>query len=271
MNAILARTRVTHPTATAVAYEGTVTHRRHDPNRVFTPKLFLAYLDVDALPASLDSLPLWSARRVAPVRFRRRDFFDGGTQPLGDAVRDLVAERIGRRPEGQVFLLAHLRTFGWLFNPLSVYYCWTTDGRELDAIVLEVSNTPWGERHWYVFDGRDTWTGASTGARTAVSTPKELHVSPFLPMDVDYRVTWNTPGPVLQLRIDVQRAEHTIFQAELALKRIPLDARRAISLLTRHPLLPFRVSLGIHREAFRLFLRRVPRFRHPNRSRGSAS
>ena len=72
MNAILARTRVTHPTATAVAYEGTVTHRRHDPNRVFTPKLFLAYLDVDALPASLDSLPLWSARRVAKTGTRKR-------------------------------------------------------------------------------------------------------------------------------------------------------------------------------------------------------
>ena len=141
-----------HPTV--AIYEGTVRHRRFVPLREFAPKLFLAYLDVDALPGSLDRLPLWSARRPAPVRFRRRDFLDGTDRPLGAAVRDLVQARLGRRPTGPVHLLAQLRTFGWLFNPLAVYYCWTADGRALDAVVLEVTNTPWGERHWYVLDAR---------------------------------------------------------------------------------------------------------------------
>ena len=99
-------------------YEGTARHRRFTPVvREFAPRLFLAYLDVDALPGSLDPLPGWSARRRAPVHFRRRDFFDGQAGPLGEAVRDLVEERLGRRPEGPIHLLANLRTFGWLFNP----------------------------------------------------------------------------------------------------------------------------------------------------------
>src|ERR1700733_12017890 len=115
----------------AAIYHGTVAHRRFGADaREFTPKLFLAYLDVDALPGSLDEIPLWSARHVAPVRYRRQDFFDGSARPLGESVRDLVEQELGRRPSGSVMVLAHLRTFGWLFNPLAAYYCWRPDGKE---------------------------------------------------------------------------------------------------------------------------------------------
>jgi len=241
-------------------YEGTVRHRRFGPAaRAFTPKLFLAYLDVDALPGSLDALPLWSARRTAPVQFRREDFFDGGPGPLGDAVRDLVEARLGRRPTGSIFLLAHLRTFGWLANPLAVYYCWTPDGDALEAIVLEVTNTPWGERQWYVFDARD--------GRTTATTPKAMHVSPFLPMDLEYRVTWTDPRAALRLRIEVTRGGTPVFEADLALRRSVLDRRGALAVLARHPLMPLRVSAGIYRQALRLVLARIPVYRHPRRPR----
>lgn len=238
-------------------YEGTVRHRRLTPTaREFAPRLFLTYLDVDALPGSLDSLPLWSGRRRAAVRFRRHDFFDGADRPLGDAVRDLVEHRLGRRPQGPVFLLAQLRTFGWLFNPLAVYYCWNDDGRVLDAIVLEVTNTPWGERHWYVFDAR-----RGHGARSA----KAMHVSPFLPMDVDYRVSWTAPGEDLCLDINVARGDTTLFSAGLALRRAVLDRRRAVAVLVRYPLAPLRVSLAIYRKALAVLFARVPLYRHPRR------
>ena len=171
-------------------YEGVATHHRYGPHaRRFAPRMFLAYLDVDALPHSLDALPAWSARRRAAVQFRTQDFMRGRAEPLGPAVRGLVEERIGRRPTGPIFLLAHLRTIGWLFNPLAVYYCWDDDATNLDAIVLEVTNTPWHERHWYVFDAR-----TSPGSACA---PKSMYVSPFLPQDLDYRVSWTAPGPDL--------------------------------------------------------------------------
>ena len=245
------------PTVQTVAalYEGTVSHHRFGAGaRKFTPRLFLAYLDVDALPASLDALPLWSARRVAPIHFQRRDFFDGTERPLSDAVRDLVEERLGRRPSGPIFLLAHLRTFGWLFNPLSVYYCWSAEEDGLDAIVLEVSNTPWGERCWYVFDAQN---------RTSARAPKAMHVSPYLPMDLDYHVSWNVPGPTLRLRIEVERAGMSVFTAALHLHHKPLDRRSAIRIPVRYPLLPLRVSAGIYLQAFVLWLRRTPFYRHP--------
>ena len=161
------------PVTAVAVYEGTVRHRRATPvERTTSWPVFLAYLDVDALPGALDRVPLWSARRRAPVHFRRRDFLDGADTPLGDAVRDLVAERLGRRPAGRVDLLAHLRTFGWLFNP---------------------------HRRLLLLDGRRAWArrGGARGdehalaraplvrARrprrtTAATTPKAMHVSPFL-------------------------------------------------------------------------------------------
>jgi DUF1365 family protein len=245
-------------------YHGTVRHRRRvETDHDFTPKLFLAYLDVDALPGSLDRVPFWSARRWAPIRFRRRDFFDGGTRPLGSAVRDLVEERLGRRPQGPIYLLAHLRTFGWLFNPLAVYYLWSDRGDDLDAVVLEVSNTPWGERCWYVFDARDGITSAAA--------PKSMHVSPFLPMDISYRVTWTVPGTLLSLRIEVEHDGARIFDAHLALRRAALDRRNAIGMPVRHPLAPLRGSIGIYREALLLFRKRLPLYRHPRESRGGAA
>ncbi len=239
-------------------YEGTVRHRRVTPNaREFAPNVFLAYLDVDALPGSLDPLPGWSARRRAIVQFRRKDFLDGRDGPLGDAVRELVHARLGRRPAGPIHLLAHLRTLGWSFNPLAVYYCWTTDGTALDTVVLEVTNTPWGERHWYVFDAQREAT-----TRTVA---KEMHVSPFLPMDVDYHVSWTTPGEELRLDIAVEREGTTVFSAGLALRRRVLDRRHAVTVLLRYPLMPLRVSLAIYRRALALLLARVPLYRHSPR------
>jgi DUF1365 family protein len=239
-------------------YEGTARHRRLTPRvREFSPRLFLAYLDVDALPGSLDPFPGWSARRRAVVRFRRRDFFDGQPGPLGDAIRELVEERLGRRPDGSIHLLAQLRTFGWLFNPLTVYYCWRADGRGLDALVLEVTNTPWGERHWYVIDAR-----ADTGPHV---TPKGMYVSPFLPMDMEYHVSWTAPGDTLRLQIGVVRSGETMFTAGLALRRRVLDRRNALAVLLRHPAQPLRVSLAIYRQAAALFFARLPVYRHPSR------
>lgn len=243
---------------TIAAYTGTATHTRATPSRSFAPKLFLVCADVDALPGVLDPLPMWSGRRAAAVRYRRRDFFDGADTPLADGVRDLVADRLGWRPVGRVRLLAHFRTFGWLFNPLAVYYCWDAEDRSLEAIVLEVSNTPWGERTWYVFDARD---GATSG-----TAAKSMHVSPLLPSDVEYHVRWTLPNDDVSLVVEVRRGTVELFRAELALQRVTLDRRSAIALPARYPMLPLRVSIRIHVEAFRTWWAGARFVPHPRRT-----
>ena len=94
--------------------------------------------------------PLWSHERANAVSFRRRDYLGDPSMPLDRSVRDLVEQRTGRRPDGPISLLTQVRTWGWLFNPISVYYCFAPDGETVDAIVVEVTNTPWHERTTYV-------------------------------------------------------------------------------------------------------------------------
>ena len=153
--------------ATVVSGQGSATS---SPTDVAMPLLDLAEID-----AVTGLHPLWSSRRPAPVWFRRADFLGDPTVPLDEAVRDLVEERSGRRPTGRVGLLANLRTWGWLFNPISLYFCAGGDGAAVETLVAEVENTPWHERCSYV-------VGAPGRHRFA----KTMHVSPFLPMDVDY-------------------------------------------------------------------------------------
>ena len=105
--------------------------------------------------------------------------------PLADAVRNLVEERTGWRPVGPIRLLTLLRNWGYYFCPLCLYYCFDRSGQTVDAVVAEVSNTPWHERHWYVL-----WQGNRIGepSQLRFRHPKGFHVSPFMDMDMSVRM-----------------------------------------------------------------------------------
>ena len=171
-------------------YEGVVTHTRFGPGSAhsFTYRVAMPLLDLAEVDEVMDLHPAWSARRVAPVRFRRKDFLGDPSTPLDEAVRELIGERTGRRPGGPVAMLANLRTWGWLFNPISLYFC-AEDAEPargpglISALVAEVENTPWHDHHAYVM-------GAPGRHRFA----KELHVSPFLPTGLDYQIHYTAPG-----------------------------------------------------------------------------
>ena len=111
-------------------YHGWLDHRRLAPRRhAFRYRLFMAYLDLAELDQVFRGRWLWSTRRAALARFDRRDHLGDPAQPLGDAVRALVAERTGHKPEGPIRLLTHLRHFGYVFNPVSFYYCFDAADR----------------------------------------------------------------------------------------------------------------------------------------------
>ncbi len=138
------------PPASAI-YEGWVRHRRFEPvEHEFRYPLFLAYLDLAELPGVLDPFPGWSARRRAVARFRRADFLGDPERPLDACVRDEVEAATGSRPAGPVRLLSGLRYLGHSFNPVSFYYCFDPPGSRVEAVVADVENIPWGERHAYV-------------------------------------------------------------------------------------------------------------------------
>ncbi len=236
-------------------YEGTVVHERAGgPRRRFTHRITMPMLDLDDLQ-SLALAPLWRAERWAPMAFRRRDYLGDRSQPLSSAVRDLVAERLGWRPEGPIRLLAHHRTWGWCFNPIALYYCYELDGEQLAAVVADVTNTPWGESHAYVIDARG-------GLDHLADQPKDLHVSPFLPMELSYRFHLNAPSERCGFSVTVLRGEELVFRASLALRRRAFSRPEVVRALLLHPFQTQRVSLSIYLHAARLWLRRTPVIAH---------
>jgi hypothetical protein len=233
-------------------YEGVVTHRRRTPvEHAFSTRLFLMYLDLDELPRLFDGHPLWSARRPALARFRRADFLGDPALPLDEAVRALVRERLGFRPAGPVRMLAHLRYLGHCFNPVVFYWCFAPDGERVEAVVAEVTNTPWGERHAYV-------AGAEGNADHVLESrhEKALHVSPFMQMAIDYRWRVGTPGERLGVSIENRDAGgELVFDARLALRRREITRAALTRVLVRHPAMTLRVLGGIYGQALRLRLK----------------
>ena len=241
-------------------YSGTVRHRRFTPRaHAFSYRVFMLYIDLGELDRVFRGRWLWSVERPNIVRFDRRDHLGPHDRPLDDNVRDLVAERTGRRPSGPIRLLTHPRYFGFCFNPVSFYYCFDAADHELETIVAEVHNTPWGERHCYVLpvDG--------DGTHHRFRFRKAFHVSPFLDMDYDYDWRFTTPGDRLTVHMRNERDGERDFDASLSLERRPLDGPNMARALARHPFMTGKVAAAIYWQALRLWLRGTPFYPHPRR------
>jgi DUF1365 family protein len=237
-------------------YEGTLRHDRRAPRRhAFRYRVAMPLLDLDELDEVVAHHRLWSVEHRNAVSFRRADFLGDPTVPLDTAVRDLVETGTGTRPTGPIRVLAHVRTWGWLFNPIAIYFCMDAAGEDIKALVLDVTNTPWHEHHTYVIPGGE---GEHRFA-------KELHVSPFFAMDHEYRLRLSRPGERLVVRLALLDGDVVAFEATLALRRRPISRAALGRLLWRYPLLTTRVSTGIYAQALRLRAKGLPVHAHPAR------
>ncbi len=240
--------------------------RRAQVDDEFHYPLFMAYLDLDELPELFDGRWLWSARRPAVARFRRSDYLGDPAIPLSEAVRALVRERTGVALDGPIRLLTNLRYFGHCFNPVSFYYCFEPSGEHVRAVVAEVTNTPWGERHSYVMPVGVTADRGSVALMEG-RFAKELHVSPLMGMDHVYDWRLTEPSQRLSVHIESHRSSgESVFDATLALRRRELSRPEMARALARYPLLTMRIMGRIYTHALRLRLRGASYFPHPERS-----
>ncbi|MBM3343860.1 MAG: DUF1365 domain-containing protein [Betaproteobacteria bacterium] len=253
-------------------YRGWLRHRRFAPSaHAFRYPLFMMYLDLAELDQVFRGRWLWSARRAALARFDRADHLGDPNVPLDHAVRDLIARESGRRPSGPIRLLTHLRYFGYGFNPVSFYFCFDATGTTVECIVAEVNNTPWGERHCYVL--RDPLRGVAGHYQTYDSI-KVFHVSPFMPMALNYTWGFSMPGDVLNVHMSLRAQDDApkVFDATLRLQREPVTGTNLARVLLRFPLMSAQVIAAIHWQALRLWVKRVPLYTHPGKPpRGKAA
>ena len=239
---------------------GRVWHLRRTPQRHrFSYGLYFTLFDVDQIDALCTASPWWSRDRFNLVTVRRSDFLRPHRRSLSDAVRDRVEEDCKVRPSGQVLLLTHLRQWGTCFNPVSFYLC-LDGGGELEFIVSEIHNTPWGQRHTYVLDARD-----QSGPDYRFRFAKTFHVSPFLPMHLDYDWRFSLTRERIGVHMSVMDGDSECFAAGMQLALSPLDRHSMRSMPMRYPFLTLRVLAAIYWQALRLWLRRTPFFGHPDK------
>ena len=242
-------------------YEGHVEHRRSSPiPHSFRYRIFMPLFDLDELPELLDDVPLWSARGRAPARFRRSDYLGDPAASLADAARDLVAERTGSRPAGPVRLLANPRYWGVGINPVAFYYLYGDEpAAGVEAMIAEVTNTPWGDSRSYVLEAPAE--GSAAGMRGTFD--KRLHVSPFMPMQQRYEWTATEPGDRLAVSIRNREAGEVVFEAGVDLRRREITPSAMRGLLLRYPPMTISTIARIYWNAVKLKLKGAPYFSHP--------
>ncbi|MFT6464552.1 MAG: DUF1365 family protein [Halopseudomonas sp.] len=255
-------------TLNSALYTGVIRHRRHAPRKHhFRYRISLLWLDLSEQQRVFSLSSLWSGRWWSPMRFSERDYLkDQRTEgeTLSDTARRLVKEQLGKQLDGPVRVLTQVRSFGMLFNPVSFFYCHDQES-QLQAIIAEVSNTPWRERFCYVM------ATDPTQPLQHFELDKAFHVSPFLPQELTYRMRFNRPADTLMVHMEDWQSSTRLFDATLTLSRQPLSAALLRREAFSFPFMVGKTVLGIYWQAVRLALKRIPIFDHHSPSTRSAT
>lgn len=244
-------------------YVGAVLHARLRPKRHrLRYRVFWLLVDIDRLDEWANRLRLFSRNRLNLFALFDRDYGDDPSLSLRQQVDAALAAADRRNSDGRTLLLTMPRVLGYAFNPLSVFFCYSRDGR-LSTVIYEVHNT-FGERHRYVL-------GANVDQKKELrqSCEKSFHVSPFLGMDMSYVFRLRPPHDRIAIAIEGRDREGAVIQAVLSGARRELTDASLLRLFVRVPLLTVKVILAIYWEALRMWSEGFRVFPHPGRPSGA--
>jgi uncharacterized protein len=246
-------------------FRGTVVHARSRPKRHnLRYRVFSLLLDLDEL-ADLDRrLRLFAVNRKGLFSFRDEDHGSGVAGDLKHWAETQLVEAGIAAEDLRVKILCYPRILGYVFNPLTVYFCYGAQN-ELRAIIYEVCNT-FHERHAYVIPVKDRGDGTVIHA-----CRKSLYVSPFVPMDCRYDFTIREPADKVRIAIAESDRDGQFLYAMFQGDRRPLTDRELALAFLKYPLMTLKVTAAIHWEALRLWLKRVPVHRHTRASKSRST
>lgn len=237
-------------------YVGSVAHRRSAPKHVFQRGLRLALVYLD----EVDNLRSLGLIRRAAFAFRTSDYLGLDSNDIEETVRDRIEVHAGWRPSGPVAVLCQLRHFGLTFDPVRIYYCLSADETRVEALIAEVTNTPWGERHEYIAASETPHCAKST---LSWRSKKDFHVSPFMEMARTYRFRFVLPAARLSAVIQSRTTDATDFIAAASLERLPWTRSNMARSFVRFPWMPAQSLAGIYFEALRLWAIGARFYSHP--------
>jgi DUF1365 family protein len=240
-------------------FAGTIRHRRSEPvKNAFTYGVYQVLLDLDELPLLAERVAIFGYNRANITSFHDRDHMGASPEPVRAKLAVWLAERGVDLGDGPVQLLTNLRVLGYVFNPVSYYYCFSEAG-ELRFIVAEVNNT-FGETYCYLLDDLKPLRGRALIARRQ----KVFHVSPFIGMEnIHYDWVMTPPGESLTVQIDAFRDGAKFFDATLNMKQKRFSGRNLVWSLFRYPHMTARTMFLIHWQALKLWFKRAPFYPKP--------
>ena len=231
-------------------YSGFVTHRRFKPKRhFFSYKTFSLLIDLGEIMNLEKKIKIFSYNKFNILSFYNTDHGPRDGSSLVKWVKKILTESKIDTGSGTIKLLCFPRFFGYVFNPLSIFYCYD-ENSQLKAVLYEVKNT-FNEQHTYVFP-----TSQSSNL-ILHRCDKKFYVSPFIEMKTFYNFRLLKPGNKMSIFIKQEDAEGTLLIACQAGKRLEMNNKNLFVQFLKHPLMSFKIILAIHFEAFRLWIKGI--------------
>ncbi len=246
--------------------DGFVIHHRLKPQpHRFKYNMCWCVFDLDQMGQWFDRSSLWGHNRWSIFGMNDRDYVKDDEQSIKAKLQQYIREKTDQEFDGKVLLFTHPRFLGYGFNSVNFYFCYRNTelgnkGTDLVYIISEINNTPWGEKHLYLHECDHAICKAGY---LSFDFTKQFHISPFVAMDMQYTWRFKVNAKQIAVIMKVKQQDETLLSVVLDTKITRYVENKSHGFMVKRPFQPWKMSIGIYWQAFKLWCKRVPIFDHP--------